>query len=628
MNQSPTPTMPVGTAQSVSTYMLQWLGTSGAGISYWKSGPQSQTPAVPLHIVTQSGLDSFTPAEVAAIGNAAATWSWVCNLTFVPDGDGIIVRPSNQDATALNYSGGIDPEVGSGPIKIANVELNTKVRGISVLGTANFRNVVHELGHGIGLDHTGAYNGEQSQAGYLPGTVFQTDTMQYAVMSYNVAALTGANVTVDGTTYNDSTPMLYDIFGAQRLYGAPDVDPAGSTTFGFNVSAGLPISYDFTKNVRPVLTIYSHTGHNTLDLSGFVNGSIIDLHSGAFSSFAGMTNNAAIYYTTKVDTLIEGNGANTVYANDDPDSIVGGTGANTIFLGRGADTVQSGGHDTIIAGAGELTARTSGDALLFAGAGNDTISVVSGSLQAFGGSGRLTVRNVVGNVTVQAGAGGSTVDGGPGRVTAWGRAAGDAFFGGQFGGNTLVGGAAAETLVGGGAGDLLIAAPSGGDLLAAGPGNVTLTGAGSTGANTYFGGSGASVIATGAGDDTVMGGSGAATIFGGSGHTDIFAGGGPSLVIAGPGGDYVQAGTGQATVLAGTGADLFGFVSGHGGSTELIVGFKPGADLIALQGFGPDAVAAALQTAQVVGKDTTIHLADDTRITFANFTELSKSLFA
>ncbi len=417
-------------------------------------------------------------------------------------------------------------------------------------------------------------------------------------MSYNNAALTGANLTVDGTTYQPSTPMLYDIYAVQRLYGSPHVDPSGSTTFGFNASSDLPVPYDFTKNTHPVLTIYSHTANNTLDLSGFTSDSAINLHSAAFSSFAGMRNNAAIYYSTKVDTLIEGSGTNAVYANDDPDMIVGGSGANTIFLGRGTDTVQSSGNDTIMAGAGDVIANASGAALLFAGAGNETIHVTSGRTQAVGSTGRLSVRVAAGEVTVQAGAGGSTVFGGAGRVTAWGKAAGDVLFGGQAGGNVLLGGAGTETLAGSGAGDLLVAARTGGDLLAAGAGNVTLTGAGSLGANAYFGGGAADLIAAGAGSDTVVGGRGADTVFGGSGHADIFEGSGSTLAVAGPGADYVQGGTGQATVVAGTGVDVFGFVFGHGGGTDLISKFKPGVDLISLQGFGPDAVAAALGTAR------------------------------
>ena len=610
--------------------MLEELGTPGAGISYWKSDSEADPPAVPLTIVAQSGADSFTPAEVAGIQTAAATWAWMCDLTFAAGSgaSGITVLPSTTDATTLNYSGGSGPEVGSGPLNTASAQLSTPGDGTASVGGSEFRNALQQLGHAIGLANPGAYDSGQSSADYLPGTVFQTDTGQYTIMSDNDAALSGANLTVGGTSYAASTPMLYDVYAAQRLYGSAHIDTVGSTTFGFNVSPGLPAAYDFATNAHPVLTIYSHTAKNTLDLSGFSSDSTVNLRSGAFSSFAGMTDNAAIAYATKVDNLIEGSGTNTVDANDDADSIVGGSGANTIFLGQGSDTVQSSGHDTIISGTGDVLANASGEALLFAGAGKVTVRVTAGGTEAVGGAGRMSVSVTGGDATVQAGAGGTTVSGGTGSVIAWGKAAGDQLFGGQAGSNLLLGGAGSETLAGAGAGNFLVAARIGGDLLAAGPGNATLTGAGSLGANTYFAGVGADLIAAGAGNDTVVGGSGADTIFAGNGHADIFEGSGPTLVIAGPGHDTVQAGAGRATVVAGTGADVFSFVSGHGGGAELISKFKPGVDLVSLQGFGTDAAAAALRTARIVGRDTTIELADHTRITFSGVTHLSASSFA
>ena len=209
MSGSSTPPIAFGTALAVSTYMLEELGTPGAGISYWQSDSEADPPTVPLTVVAQSGADSFAPADVAGIENAAG-------------------------------------------------------HGFASLGGSDFGNALQQLGHAIGLANPGAYDSGQSSGDYLPGTVFQTDTGQYTVMSDNDAALTGANLTVDGTSYAASTPMPYDIYAVQRLYGSPHIDPSGSSTFGFNVSPGLPTPYDFTENAHPVLTIYSHTANNTL----------------------------------------------------------------------------------------------------------------------------------------------------------------------------------------------------------------------------------------------------------------------------------------------------------------------------------------------------------------------------
>ena len=625
MSQTMSP-LPRGDAQTVSTYMLQDLGNSQGGISYWRNGSAGEPPSVDFGIARTSAGYSFTPADVTGLQQAAGLWEWVCSINLAPTTSTpyfITIRPGNQDVSTASYPPGVTPS--RGPFASDDIELISSRHDFSMFSSKGFSNAVHELGHAMGLTHSGSYNGTDPSQ----GTVFQTDSKQYTIMSYNPASMTGSNVVVDGTTYYDSTPMLYDIYAVQRLYGAPTVSAAGNTRFGFNASEGLPAPYDFTKNPRPVLTIYSHTKTNTLDLSGFSTDATVNLHSGAFSSFAGMTNNVTIYYTTSVDTLIAGSGTNTIYANDDPDSITGGTGSNTLFLGRGTDTVESRGHDTIIAGTGDSLIKSSGAATVFGGAGKELtgVNVAAGSLLAVGGPGKLFVNASAGDVTVYAGAGGTTVAGGAGQVTAWGKTSGDLLTGGSAQGNALIGGAAAETLFGSGGG-LMVGAAAGGDVLVAGPGNVTLTGAGSQGANTVFGGSGASTMTLGKGNDLVVLGGGASTVFGGSSRANIYGGSGALLAIAGSGGAYVQAGVGQSTVHAGSGADLFRFVDGAGGGTELIVGFKQGVDRISLGGFGPDAATSALATARTAGGDTTIQLADNTRVTFAGLSQLTHDAFA
>ncbi len=396
---------------------------------------------------------------------------------------------------------------------------------------------------------------------------------QTSSATYNGASLTayGTNATLHDLVYTDDFATM------------AAADPSRAT---LQAAAG--------SNVFNAAAVTGNVALNLVTGTGAIDGTAVTVAPG-----------------TTFEKLLGGDGNDTLVGSTGDQFFAPGLGSNLVIMGSGNDTDTSIGEDTVNAGAG-----------------SDTVNVTSGTLQAIGSTGRLTVDVSAGEATVQAGSGGSLVTGGAGRVAAWGKAAGAAVLGGAAGRQELVAGAGGETLVGGGSGDLLVAARTGGDILAAGPGNVTLTGAGSTGANTYFGGGGADFVATGGGNDTVVGGSGAATVFGGRGHASIFDGSGATLVVGGPGGDDVQAGPGPGTVLAGAGADLFGFVSGHGGGTDLINGFKPGADLISLRGFGANAVTAALGTAQIIGSDTTIHLADNTRITFSDFRGLSASSFA
>jgi len=95
-----------------------------------------------------------------------------------------------------------------------------------------------------------------------------------------------------------------------------------------------------------------------------------------------------------------------------------------------------------------------------------------------------------------------------------------------------------------------------------------LGGGGSGGGNIYVGDTAADVIAAGPGSDTVVAGAGNTAIFAGSGTDVIFAG------------------SGAATMVAGSGPDVFAFVNGQAGGSDLISGFKPGTDQIVLIGYG------------------------------------------
>ena len=103
----------------------------------------------------------------------------------------------------------------------------------------------------------------------------------------------------------------------QRLYGAPTSTPlSGGQVFGFhcNVVGDIAPFFDFTVNTRPVVTLWDAGGGNTLDLSGYASGSKLDLNAGGFSSCAGLTNNIAIAYGTKIDAALLGSGADFIQA--------------------------------------------------------------------------------------------------------------------------------------------------------------------------------------------------------------------------------------------------------------------------------------------------------------------------
>ena len=126
-------------------------------------------------------------------------------------------------------------------------------------------------------------------------TYFQ-DSYQYSIMSYFNAGNTGAvgyvNWATGGFYQTPQTPMLDDIAAVQAMYGADLTTRTGDTTYGFHSNADRDV-FDFSTNINPFLTIYDAGGHDTLDLSGFNRGSVLDLRDGHFSTGWGQEVNGA-----------------------------------------------------------------------------------------------------------------------------------------------------------------------------------------------------------------------------------------------------------------------------------------------------------------------------------------------
>lgn len=141
--------------------------------------------------------------------------------------------------------------------------------------------------------------------------------------------------------------MLLDIVAIQQLYGVAKHTPlSGGQVFGFNtnVKGYLKQFFDFTINKHPVVTLYSKGKNNTLDLSGFDEGAIVNLAAGKFSSAGGLTNNIAIAFGTVIEKAVTGSGDDTVRGNGSNNVIASGAG-DDILYGYGGNDVLRGGAD-------------------------------------------------------------------------------------------------------------------------------------------------------------------------------------------------------------------------------------------------------------------------------------------
>jgi serralysin len=527
---------------------------------------------------------------------------------------------------------------------------------------------IHEIGHALGLEHPGEYNGGSPT--YGNDALYAQDTIMYSVMSYFDASNTGADwVASDGKKYYAQTPMLHDILAIQALYGVETTTRTGNTVYGFNSNAGNAL-YDFTQNAHPILTIWDADGNDWLDLSGFATASKIDLNQGAFSDCDGMTKNIAIAYGCDIENAKGGSGNDTLVGNALNNTLMGGAGNDILTGGAGADILIGGdGNDTFYADVLDYLLQFSG------GAGYD-ILYISGSLsytfdylaygfeemfisgsspppppppsEIIGTAAGETLNGTISNDVIKGLAGNDTLNGLDGDDTLFGGAGTDKLNGGNGTDTASYDDATAAVTVSlattksqntkGGGYDTLISienlmGSAFADKLTGSSGNNVLSGL--DGNDNLSGGAGNDTLYGGAGSDTLDGGIGADALFGGTGN-DIYVVDNAGDTINESGGDGIDLVqslvsfdlsastvtgsveniqlTGKAAINA-TGNGLANTIEGNGGANILNGG--DGIDTVSYANASAAVtVNLSITTPQAIGK----RMGADTLFNFENLT--------
>ncbi len=239
-------------------------------------------------------------------------------------------------------------------------------------GSHGFFTYIHEIGHALGLEHMGEYEGAHATtpSSFQDSTV--VSIMSYYGPNWGSGVANGEGlvawadwVGADGQTYAPQTPMVNDIMAAQAMYGVETGTRTGNTVYGFNsnVTGSAAAIFNFGVNENPILTIFDSAGIDTLDFSGYDTPSVINLAPGGASSANHMTNNIWIAASSLIENASGGSGDDFIYGN---------TGANILYGNAGNDSIFGG----------------SGSDVLFGNAGNDFLSASTGRDVYYGGAGR------------------------------------------------------------------------------------------------------------------------------------------------------------------------------------------------------------------------------------------------
>jgi serralysin len=345
-------------------------------------------------------ISTLNAAEQTLARAALAEWTDIIGVHFqeVSSGGQIIFDHTEDPsgpiaATDSNWANGI---ISSAHIQISSSWVNAY--GTS-LNSYSFQTYVHEIGHALGLGHSGNYNVD---ARYQTGALFADDGWPLTIMSY-FDQQENRYFSNQGFSFNYVlTPMQADILAAQNLYGSSTTTRTGDTVYGFHSNAGT--IYDASAFPSAEFTIFDSGGNDTLDYSGFSGFQKIDLNSEAFSQVNGYTGNVSIARGALIENAIGGNGIDIIIGNSAANVLTGNLGADTLTGGAGADTFK------------DSAAGLNGDTIVDFSDG-DKIVITNATLAGFSFSlsgntltytgGSLTLGSVpVGHIVASAAAGG------------------------------------------------------------------------------------------------------------------------------------------------------------------------------------------------------------------------------